>query len=66
MKFIVETPATHPGIKLYICRKPHPSRGIELRGERDAALRFPTNLDADIARRRMSSLYRLIITQVKD
>lgn len=64
MPFIVETPATHPGIKLYVSKAAPPSRSIRLAGVRDEAIQFPTRAAADAARGRLSSLYGLIIVDV--
>lgn len=64
--FIVETPQAHPGIKLYVSPAEPPSRSIRLHGVRADAVRFPTRLEADIARRRLSSLYGLVITEVQE
>lgn len=65
MPFIVETSATHHGIKLYVVKADPPSRSFRLRGIRNKAVRFSTRLDADIARNRFSSLYGLITVEVK-
>lgn len=64
MPFIVETPATHRGIKQYVTKGEPPSRASRLAGMKDEAIQFPTCLDADIARKRFSSLYGLVIIEI--
>lgn len=65
MPFIVETPATHPGIKLYVSNALPPSRSIRLAGIRAEAIEYPTHVAAYVARSRLSSLYGLVIVEVK-
>ncbi len=64
MPFIVETPATHPGIRLYICRAEPPSRSLVLQGIKSEAIRFRRRIEAEVAIMRFSSLYGLLITEV--
>lgn len=66
MPFIVETPQTHPGIKLYVCRAEPPLRSLRMHGVLADAIRYPSWLEADVARNRLSSLYGLVITEVPD
>lgn len=66
MAYIVETPASHPGIKLYICRQESTRRKPVhvLEGKRDDAVAFPDRPAAELAIMQFSSLYGLIITEI--
>ncbi len=67
MPFIVETPQTHPGIKLYVNEVPGTGRrqAFALKGGKDGAHRFSTFADAMNSRMHFSSNYGLIISEVK-
>jgi hypothetical protein len=66
MSFIVETPNTHPGQRLYICRQESSRRKpvYDMKAFKDKAEKFPDRDAADLARMQFSSLYGLIITEV--
>lgn len=64
MPFIVETPQTHPGIKLYVCAGPKPRQPI-MKGAKDEAIRYSRRFSAQLDIAKFSSLYGLIITEVQ-
>lgn len=66
MPFLVETPQTHLGIKLYVSPGILPSRAPRLHGIRAEAIEYRTRPEAVAARGRFSSLYRLDIVEVKE
>ena len=66
MAFIVETPQTHPGIKLYVCRaegRGHRAQ-YRLEGVREKAVEFANEQGASIAIMQFSGLYGLEIVEV--
>lgn len=63
MPFIVETPQTHPGIKLYVCQGEQKRQPI-LKGARADAIQYPRRFAAQMDIAKFSSLYGLIITEV--
>ncbi len=67
MPFIVETPQTHPGIRLYVTEVPSSGRRqrFALKGGKDHACRFPDRAEALNSLLHFSSLYGLVITEVE-
>lgn len=67
MPFIVETGATHPGIKLYVTETASAGRrkAFSMEGKLDEAARFSTRSDAKNAAAQFSSMYGLEIIEVK-
>lgn len=65
-KFIVHSPQDFPGIRQYISPAQPPSRSIMLAGILADAIRYDSQVEAEVARGRMSSLYGLVISQVAE
>jgi hypothetical protein len=67
MPFIVETPQTHPGIRLYACKAPSTGRRptYTLLGSRKDAVDFPDQASADNAVMQFSSLLGLEVVKVQ-
>lgn len=65
MKFIVES--RRPGEPVvYVNKRPGPGTDYALVGWREAAHRFDSKAMAQVAARRFSSAYNLVVTEVKD
>jgi hypothetical protein len=63
---IIETPDTHPGIRLYVVRVEASGRRpkYELIGQRAEAAQFEDEATAYLAIMQFSSLYGLVMTEI--
>lgn len=64
---IVETPATHRGIKLYIVQAPSLGKRTvyALEGAKDRAVKFPNETAAELAMMNFSSAYGLVMRETE-
>lgn len=67
MPFIVETGARHPGIKLYVTQAVGTGRRkkFALEGKLATAFEFPTRAEAQNSVGQFSSMYGLVVVEVK-